>query len=334
MNSTKSSRRAVLAGLAGLPLVSLAARAAIVADKPAPLSTPEKLTLGVNKAAHLAPLVDLKKTLADLGVEVTMAEFGRYADSRTALASGSVEIASMASADLPLLVSQGVTSVVGLMGVASSPKHPIVRNGVTVESWQDLMKVRLGVPPGGAVWYQFIAKLQELGYKYDQFQTINIQGAGINLAQALQRGEIDAYINSEPTDSLPELGGYGKPATAIDYSQSKAVGAELGLVAVSKDTLKNKSEAVRRFMWAYLAAEAQMAADKDLYAQGIQRWCGLDAGMSKTIAGKIRLGGVLDAAQLQRLASFMKEVNLIQKDVSAEMQAYFDSTVAKSVTRV
>lgn len=324
------TRRAFVAGLTAAPFAAYAAPI----DKPAPLASPVKLTLGINKAAHLAPLVDLTKTLAELGVEVTMAEFGRYADSRTALSSGSVEIASMASADLPLMISQGVTTAVGLMGVASSPKNPIIRNGINCETWQELMQLRLGVPPGGAVWYQFIAKIQELGFKYDQFKTINIQGAGINFAQALQRGEIDAYINSEPTDSMPELGGYGRPASKIDYSQSKAVGPELGLIAASKDALKNKSEAVKRFAWAYLAAEAEMAADRERYAVGIQRWCGLEAGMSRTIAGKIKLGGVLDVPQLVRLSTFMKEVGIIQRDVSADVPAYFDPSVVRSVTRV
>jgi sulfonate transport system substrate-binding protein len=333
MSSTGLSRRAAVAALAVAPFAAFAARAAAPGDKPAPLATPVKLTLGINKAAHLAPLIDLTSTLAGLGVEVTMAEFGRYADSRTALASGSVEIASMASADLPLVLSQGVTSVVGLMGVASSPKNPIVRNGITCDTWQDLMKLRLGVPPGGAVWYQFIARIQELGFKYDQFQTVNIQGAGINFAQALQRGDIDAYINSEPTDSMPELGGYGKPASKIDYSESKAVGAELGLVAASKDALKNKPEAVRRFVWAYLTAQAEMAVDRERYALGIQRWCGLEAGMSRTIAGKIRLGGVLDVPQLVRLATFMKQVDIIQRDVTADLPSYFDLSIVQSVTR-
>ena len=79
------------------------------------------------------------------------------------------------------------------------------------------------------MWYQFVAKLVELGYNYGQFTPVNIQGAGPNFAQALQRGDVDAYINAEPTDSLPEIGGFGAPARAIDYSDSKATGAELGL---------------------------------------------------------------------------------------------------------
>ena len=221
------NRRHLLAALAAVPALGTARAAGLIAP-PAPLPAPVKLTVGVAKVAHLAPFLDLPAVLAPMNVEVSYAEFVRYADSRTAMGSGSLDLAAMAAGDLPLLLSQGVTSVVGLMGVASSAKHPIVRNGVKCETWQDLMQLRLGVPPGSAVWYQFVAKVVELGYKYDQFKPVNIQGAGSNFAQALQRGDVDAYINAEPTESMPEVGGFGHPATAIDYSQSKAVGAELG----------------------------------------------------------------------------------------------------------
>ncbi len=326
-------RRHLLASLAALPAASAIrpAMAAGLAAQPAPLSTPVKLTVGVAKVAHLAPFADLPAVLAPMGVEVDYAEFVRYADSRTAMASGSLDMAAMAAGDLPLVVSQGVTSVVGLTGVATSAKHPIIRNGVTCDTWQDLMKLRLGVPPGSAVWYQFVAKLTELGYRYDQFKPVNIQGAGPNFAQALQRGDVDAYINAEPTDSMPEIGGYGGPAAKIDYSDSKAVGPELGLLTASKPALANKGEAVRRFLWAYLTHERALAADKAAYALGIQKWCGLDAPISTLIAGKIKLGGVVDGPQLVRLASFLAGTGIIQRDVSASVGAYFDPAPVQSV---
>ena len=48
--------------------------------------------------------------------------------------------------------------------------------------------------------------------------------------------------------------GYGFFAKNLEYSQSKAVGAELGIFATSKDALDKKRGAVERFVWAYLNA--------------------------------------------------------------------------------
>jgi sulfonate transport system substrate-binding protein len=325
------SRRSLLLAAGAVPLMSGAARAAGLIPQPAPLAAPVKLTVGYAKVAHLAPMVDIDKVLAPMGITIELAEFVRYADSRTAMATGSLDITPMAAGDLPLLLSQGVTSVVGITGVASSAKYPVVHNGVTADTWEQLSKLRLGVAPGSAVWYQFVAKVQELGLRYNQFQIVNIQGSGANFVQALQRGDVDAYINAEPTDSMPEAQGFGHSATALDYSQPKAVGAELGLLTATKSALSTKGEAVRRFMWAYLTKERELAADQAAYALAIQKFCGLDAKIATLISGKIKLGGVIDADQLVRLTKFLAMAGIITKDVSGEVASYYDPSIVKSV---
>ena len=88
---------------------------------------------------------------------------------------------------------------------------------------------------------------------------------------------------------------------------------------------------MRRVLWAYLANEATLAADPAAYALAIQKWCGLDAGISKLIASKIKLGGVVDAPQLVRLASFLAATGILQKDVSGAVASYFDPSLAQSV---
>lgn len=45
---------------------------------------------------------------------------------------------------------------------------------------------------------------------------------------------------------MPEISGYGGPAARLDYSDSKAVGPELGLLTASKPALANMGEAVSR----------------------------------------------------------------------------------------
>jgi sulfonate transport system substrate-binding protein len=298
---------------------------------PAPLATRVKLTLGYAKVAHLVAFLDIDKVLAPMGVDVEMVEFVRYADSRTAMASGSLDITPMAPGDLPLLVSQGVTSVIGLMGVAASPAYPIIRNDVKADTWDDLANLRLGVPPGSAVWYQFVAMIQEKGLRYNQFKIVNIQGAGTNFLIAMQHGDVDAFIQSEPTDSMPLAQGYGHPAVALDYSTPQAVGPELGLLTASRASLSDKREAVNRFLWAFMAKQNALAADQKAYATAIQHFCGLDEKVAGLIAAKIKLGGVLDADQLVRLAKFLAMTGIVTKDVSGEVAQYYDPSIVQAV---
>ncbi len=130
-------------------------------DPPAPLSPPVKLTVGVVKVPHVVPFALVPELVRPLGVEVAMVNFVRYADVRTALASGSIEIGSIGLADVPIAVSQNLRGIVGLFGVGVSPKHPIVRNGVSLNSWEDLYGKRVAIAPGSAVWFQFAATVTE-----------------------------------------------------------------------------------------------------------------------------------------------------------------------------
>ena len=322
------SRRAFVAG-ANLLLSGGAAFADTLISSPGPLPQHAVLKVGYVKVAHLTPMGGLEDALAPLGVELQTSEFGRFADVRTAISTGSLDAGFIGPSDLPVLISQGVTSVVGLMGVGSSPQYPTVRDGVKADSWADLQKVKLGVPSGSMFWLQMVATIVESGLRYSDFDIVSIQGAGINYVQALRKGDVQAYIFSEPWASVPEAEKFGHEVKALDYSTSNMVGSELGLLVATKDALGPKREVMRRFVWAYLSAENAMAADKAKFAAGIRKMTGMDAATADRIAGEMKLGGVVDAPQLMRLAKFMKNMGLLTKDVSAEVSGYHDPSFVK-----
>ena len=70
--------------------------------------------------------------LKELNVDLTVVDFIRYADARTAIATGSLDMATVGPADLPILLSKNINNIVGLMVVplfilltrAGRPKAP------------------------------------------------------------------------------------------------------------------------------------------------------------------------------------------------------------------
>ena len=78
-----------------------------------------ELTVGYQKVGHLAPMILISDDLKKLGVNLKLVEFVRYADARTALLAGSLDVASVGPADLAISLAQGSTNVVGRMGVGS-----------------------------------------------------------------------------------------------------------------------------------------------------------------------------------------------------------------------
>ena len=309
------------------------ARADQLIDRPPPLAQPVKLVLGYNKVPHVSPLKITGERMKAMNVELELVEFLRYADTRTALASGSIEIGTVGPADVPIAVSQGITSIVGIMGVGVSPKNPIAHKGVKLDKWDDLKGKRVGIAPGSAVWFQFAATLQEVGVPYKELQVVNIQGGGMPFVQSMQRGDLDVYAGWEPFESMSEKDGSGYRVTALDYSKSKAVGDELGLVAITKTALDVKREAVRRFLWAYLDAQREAMSSEDKLTETISAWTGLEPQVSRNVARVTKLGQFLTLDQVKRQAAAFHQFGVLTKDVSGELDKYFDQAVLKTVVK-
>lgn len=329
MHTLRRRHALALAGgtlAAALALAPRPARA--LAPKPAPLDPPVKLTLGANIVPHVCPFHHIVAEAKPLGVDIELVKFARYADTRTALASGSIDAGSIGPADVPIALSQGIKTVGALMGVGRSAKYPIARKGVALAKWQDLIGPRIGIAPGSAVWFQFAATLTEAGVPYNKLSTVNIQGAGTSFLQAMQRGDIDLFIGWEPFESQAEQQGLGVRIEALDYSKSKAVGDELGLVGVNRDYLAKQREAVKRLVWAYLSIQDRLVASKQAFAQTIAAYTGLPESIADNVAKVTTLGQFLTLEQMQRQAATFHSLGVLTKDVSAELGPYFDRSLA------
>ena len=297
-----------------------------VGPEPAPLAQPVELTVGYVKVGHLAPIILVTDELKRLGVDLKLVEFVRYADARTALLAGSLDAASVGPADLAISLAQGSTNVVGLMGVGSSPKYVIGRNGVKFDTWNDLKGKKIAIAPGSAVWFQFAATLVENGIPYNSFEAVNIQGGGANFDQALKKGDVDGLVTWEPFESIPVMDGYGFFAKGLEYSSSKAVGAELGMFMASKQAVDGKRAALERFVWAYLKKEEELAKSPAAFGDAYARLSGMAPDVAAQAAKIIKLGEVISPDQIKRQAKGFADLGVIQKDVSDQIDAHWDGS--------
>jgi sulfonate transport system substrate-binding protein len=310
------------------------ATAAEIGARPAPLEKPVTLRLGLFKGAYTVAFEDVPALLEGSNLKLEISNFVRYADARTALANGSLDVATISPGDLLVALSQGVTSIVGLTGVATSTRYFVVRNGIEIKDWSDLVGKKIGIAPGSSSWFQFTAKLMDVGLPYSKLTTANIQGAGSNFLIALKRGDIDVALTWEPFESEPIIEGYGYWPKALDYSDSKAVGNDTGAIAASRTFLKEQREAVRLLLWAFLKSESQLKADPKRYEMVIQKYTGATPAVAEQIAAKIKLGGSLDVSQLERYAKTFHAVGALPKDVSGEVANAFDPSLKNSLNLV
>lgn len=319
--------------LIALAITAFSGLASAVGPAPAPMPQRETLTIGFVKVGHLAPMLHVEEELKKLNIDVKRADFVRYADARTALLSGTVDVSAVGPGDLAIAAAQGSRNLIGLTGVAASPKNLVVRKGVTINDFKDIAGKRIGIAPGSAVWFQWAMTLVEKGVPYTSFTPVNIQGGGTAFLQAMKRGDIDAMVLWEPFESQAVAEGDAYFAKGLEYSQSKSVGAELGMLAASREAMTNKREAVRRFLWVYLNAEEKMAKDPEVFADAYAKYTGLPINVTRESAKIIKLGGVLTKEQVRAQAEASFKQGVVQKDVGAEAAALYDDTMAREIKR-
>lgn len=317
--------------LIGAALTAAASAALALGPMPAPMPQAETLTVGYVKVGHLSPMHMVADELKKMNIEVKRAEFVRYADARTALLSNSVDVSAVGPGDLAIVAAQGSRNLIGLTGVGSSPKFLVVRKGVKIDDWADIAGKKIAIAPGSAVWFQFAMTLIERNIAYNTFTPVNVQGGGTAFVQAMKRGDVDAMVLWEPFESQSVAEGDAVFARKLDYSQSSAVGAELGMLAASGEAMAKKRELVRRFLWAYLKVEQALAADKAVFADAYSKYTGLPIAVTTESAKVISLGGVLDKAQVERLAAAAFKQGIVQKEVTREAGALYDDSIVREL---
>src|SRR6266446_6563149 len=218
--------------LALLAVLSAAASSTPAAAQSDPsrtrLAAPVKVKQGMANVPALSPLWLLPEEAAKYNVQVEQVIFQRFADERTALAAGDLDIAAFGPQDIILGLGQGAKSMIGVAGVGSGNDCLLVRKGEDVKDWAGIAPKRIGIGAGSISWLKFAAAVQENGLDYGKLRIVNIMGGGGNYLKSLQGKEIDLAVVWHPFCAQGITEGWAQYPT-ITHNGSKTVG---GLIAV------------------------------------------------------------------------------------------------------
>lgn len=314
------------ASLSACLVLLLVVTSAAVAQAPdrlrSPLAAPVKAKLGMLNVPALSPLWLLTEYAAKYNVQIETVMFQRFADARTALASGDLDITAFGPQDITLAVAQGARSLVGVAGVGSGNDCLVVRKGEDIRDWKELPAKRVGIGAGSISWLKFAASVQEHGVDYGKLRITNIVGGGANYLKALQGKEIDLAVVWQPFCAQGIVDGYAQYPT-LDHNRSKTVGGLISVLAVNRGFMEKNHDAVQRLVVAYV--------DVLKFAQANpQRWSKIyaeKAGLPEPVAAEsiriTRLDATLPLASIARISKFLSDNGVITRDVSGEIAQHY-----------
>jgi ABC-type nitrate/sulfonate/bicarbonate transport system substrate-binding protein len=318
-----SRRSAVtLAALAALAVAGTVVAWAQADGLRAPLKEPVKVKQGMANVPALSPLYLLPDEAKKYNIQIEQVMFQRFADLRTALASGDLDVGAFGPQDISLAASQGVKSLVGVAGVGSGNDCLIVRKGEDVKAWPELTGKSIGVGAGSISWLKFTASVTEQGVDYRKLKIINIMGGGGNYLKALQAREIDLAVVWQPFCAQAITEGWGGYPT-LNHNQSKTVGGQLGVFAVNRAFLDKHPDAVQRIVVAYLDTLRTAQGNMEKWAEVYAQKAGLPLPVARESIRITRLDSTLPLETIKRMTKFLADTGIVQKDVSAEIAQHY-----------
>ena len=313
-----------------LAAATLAAPALAQGDLRAPLSQPVQIKQGMLNVPALSPLWLLPDEAKKHGIEIEMVMFQRFADARTALASGDIQITAFGPQDISLALGAGAKSLVGVAGVGSGNDCLIVRKGEDIKDWKALTTKAIGVGAGSISWLKFAASTQENGVDYGKLKVINIMGGGGNYLKALQAKEIDMAVVWQPFCAQGILDGIAQYPT-IDHNKSKTVGGLIAVLAVNRTFMEKNRDAVQRLVAAYVDVLKYAQANAGTWARIYSEKAGLPEAVAAESVRITRLDPVLPLQSITRISKFLSDNGVIARDVTADLpQSYTYEFLSKA----
>jgi ABC-type nitrate/sulfonate/bicarbonate transport system substrate-binding protein len=310
----------VTAGLAMafLLVVTSLAPAAAQEDVRSPLRTPVKVKQGMLNVPALSPLWLLPEYAAKYNVHIETVMFQRFADARTALASGDLDLTAFGPQDISLGLGQGAKSMVGVAGVGSGNDCLVVRKGEDITQWSALREKTIGIGAGSISWLKFAASTQENGVEYPRLKIVNIVGGGGNYLKALQAKEIDLAVVWQPFCAQAIVDGFAQYPT-IDHNRSKTVGGLISVLAVNRAFMEKNRDATQRLVVAYLDVLKVATADQQRWAKIYAEKAGLPLPVAVESIRITMLDPTLPLESIKRISKFLSDNGVIARDVSADV---------------
>ncbi len=315
MNTIRSLVLACIAALA-------AGDALAQGDLRTPLPQPLKIKQGMLNVPALSPLWLLPEVAAKYNIQIESVMFQRFADARTALVSGDIQLTAFGPQDISLALGQGAKSLVGVAGVGSGNDCMVVRKGEDIKDWKSLADKRIGIGAGSISWLKFAASVQENGLQYNQLKIVNIVGGGANYLKAVQGKEIDMAVVWQPFCAQAIIDGFGAYPT-LDHNRSKTVGGLISVLAVNRPFMEKNRDAVQRLVISYLDVLDTARKDSGRWAKIYAEKAGLPENVAAESIRTTDLDATLPLESIKRISKFLSDNGVITRDVSGEIADHY-----------
>jgi len=276
---------------------------------------------------HFTDMYLLPQFLKDKSVQLSQEKFVLSQDEINALTAGSLDMAAVGYIFFLKMLDAG-QDVVAVSGVSEKGTRILLRNGVTVKSWAELAKLRIGIARGSTQDLQLRSALIKHNIDLNSVNFVIFTNA-VDMMVGLQRNLIDACSIWEPQASKAIKDGIGTEFEKVyPYSWSSN-----GMLVVRGDFLKAHPAAVEAIVAALNASSTKLSADHAYWVEQALQFAPVAADVQKLAVENSGQSVVLHYNDLVYMSKLMFEAGYLKHEVPlATIAAHVDYSILQKAT--
>lgn len=173
------------------------------------------------------------------GYRVEIIPFESPTDGKSAVVTKSVDFGTFGIA-AAILGAAAHEPVVVFGSECNKGMAVVARKDSTINTLKDLKGKRVAIWPGSTQEVFILERLHMEGMSIKDIQPVRVSFS--EMAAALARGDVDAYVGAEPGPGLSLATGIGK---IVEYPYSTPMGSLNMILATHRDTVAEKPELVK-----------------------------------------------------------------------------------------
>jgi len=235
---------------------------------------------------------------APAGYKIEVIPFESPTDGKNAVLTGSVDFGTFGIAAAMLGIAAGEPLVIFAaqcnrgMAVMAGAKSDIA-------SIKDLKGKRVAIWPGSTQEVVILERFKAEGMTIKDVQHVRLPFS--DMAPALARGDIDAYVGAEPGPGISLASGVGK---VVEYPYSTAIGTLNMVWGVKADTIEKNPALVKMMMEMHKKATDYAMGNRDAMVDMAMQKLGQQRKSIELAAPNVELTWKIDEQFIQRAKAY------------------------------
>jgi len=235
---------------------------------------------------------------APAGTKIMVVPFESPTDGKNAVLTGSVDFGTFGIAAAMLGIAAGEPLVIF---AAQCNRGMAVMAGAQsdIKSIRDLKGRKVAIWPGSTQEVVILERLKAEGMTIKDIQHVRLPFS--DMAPALARGDVDAYVGAEPGPGISLANGVGK---VVEYPYSTAIGTLNMIWGVKADTLEKNPALVKMMMDMHKQATDYAMANRAAMVEMAMQKLGQQKKSIELAAPNVELTWKIDAEFITRAKAY------------------------------